>query len=146
MSKDEAGNINPALEDTRLHYTTAVQIASLLQQGRSAPELLPQLVKTLSKLVPTDSAEIAMMGSALRCEVPSERVQELQKEDIPEEPTIDGDRASIPLSVGGRAFGALHLQRSTPFTPQELETLTYMGRIISIGLCSRFVQRPTEEK
>ena len=122
MSKDEAGNINPALEDTRLHYTTAVQIASLLQQGRSAPELLPQLVKTLSKLVPTDSAEIAMMGSALRCEVTSERVQELQNEDIPEEPTINGDRASIPLSVGGRAFGALHLERSTPFTQQELGT------------------------
>ena len=144
MPKDEASDLIPELEDTRLHYTTAVQIASILQQGRSAPELLPQLVEALSKLVPTDSVEIAMMGSALRCEVPSERVQELQQEEIPEKPTIEGGRASIALSVGGRAFGALHLRRSPPFTRLELETLIDMGLIISVGLWSRFVQPPTE--
>jgi nitroreductase len=132
----------PALSDSRQAIAGFVELASILQSGRSSHELLPRIARILTRLVPAQEIELALRGSALRCEIPSMRATEARPHEVPTDVVVDGGRVTLPLSVNNRVFGAIILERPEPFTPLDVETLLDASRILSLGLWSRFSQPP----
>ncbi len=130
------------IADSRLAYSTYVELAAILQDARSSTALLPQLARAITKLVPADEVELALQTSALRCEVNANRVHEEKPHALAQKPAADGGRATVPLSINGQIFGSFTLEREEPFTPLELEALIDASRVMSLGLWSRFSQQP----
>jgi len=131
----------PALYDSRLAIATILEIADILQNARSATDLLPRLAKAVTKLVPAKEIELVLQNAALRCEVGA-KAMDLSPHPYPEQPVIAGGTMTVPLTLSGRAFGALILERKEPFSPLEMETIVDACRVISLGIWSRFSQLP----
>ena len=95
----------PVLGDSRTAVSSLLEIADILQNARSANDLLPRLAKAVTKLIPAKEIELVLQNAALRCEVGSS-AKDASPHPIPHEPKVEPGRLTVPLVLSGRAFGA----------------------------------------